>query len=91
MRDIYASGTRSAKEYEVFVKLNHDVFNLEYEAECTRRGVTGRDKLPIWHKVAGELWEKATEEQKEAVQAELARAREEADDDDPSTPGDYQK
>ncbi|KAJ2925515.1 hypothetical protein H1R20_g11579, partial [Candolleomyces eurysporus] len=91
MKDVYFAGTRTAKEYEVLVKLNPDVFKPEYQAECTHQGATGRKKLPIWHQVAKELWEKATPEQKEAVQAELARAREEADEPDPATPGDYQK
>ncbi|KAJ2936119.1 hypothetical protein H1R20_g978, partial [Candolleomyces eurysporus] len=91
MKDIYSAGTRSAKEYEVFVKQNPDVFSPQYKAECKDQGAKGRDRLPIWHKVAGELWEKATVDQKEAVQVELARAREEVDEPDPSTPADHQK
>jgi hypothetical protein len=86
-------GSRSAKEYKVFVKQYNEVFNAEYEAECSCQGATGWGKLPIWHKVAVELWDKATKEQKEAVQAELVKAKEDANEsvDDPSTLSEYQR
>jgi uncharacterized protein YfaA (DUF2138 family) len=93
MKDIYNSGTRSAKEYEVFVKLNSDTFQPAYKAECIRQGASGRAQLPIWHKVAAELLEKATEEQKAAVQSQIAADKEAelAEESDPLTPSDYQK
>jgi hypothetical protein len=94
LKDIYAeSGSRNAKEYEVFVRLNPDLFQSLYDAECKREGVSGRDRLPVWHKVAVGLWEKATEEQKEAVHADIAAAKEAeaTEQPDPRTPSDYQK
>ncbi|KAJ2921598.1 hypothetical protein H1R20_g15504, partial [Candolleomyces eurysporus] len=92
IKDIYSSGSRNAKEYEVFVKQNLDTFQPVYQAECKSQGASGRAKLPIWHKVAGELWEKSTEETKAAVQAELAAAKQaKPEDDDPCTPIEYQK
>lgn len=87
------SGTRQAKEYEVFVKLNPDVVAPVYEAECQRQGKEGRSKLPVWHKVGRDLWDKATEDQKTAVQAHLASLKDDEGPDlaDPRTPSDYQK
>jgi hypothetical protein len=93
MKDIYASGTRGAKEYEGFVKQYPDIFLPAYETECVHQGAEGRARLPIWHRVAKELWTKATDEQKEAVQARLTTAKEAviAEEQGPSTPADYQK
>ncbi|KAJ2919076.1 hypothetical protein MD484_g1361, partial [Candolleomyces efflorescens] len=89
MKDIYAPGTRSAKEYEIFVKQNPDQFQPKYEAECALQGVSGRDRLPVWHKIAGEMWEKATPEEKAAVQAQILADKDE--EPAPSTPSEYQK
>jgi hypothetical protein len=93
IKEVYAeSGTRQAKEYEIFVKLNPDIFGPLYEAECKRQGLVGRSKLSVWHKVAGELWDQATEDQKKAVQAHLASLKDEGVDlPDPRTPSEYQK
>lgn len=93
MKDIYASGTRSAKEYEVFVKEHHDIFLPKYEAECVRQGAEGRARLSIWHRVAKEQWTQATEEQKAVVQARLTATKEAGMAEEPgaSTPAEYQK
>ncbi|KAJ2932248.1 hypothetical protein H1R20_g4856, partial [Candolleomyces eurysporus] len=94
MKDIYSAGTRNAKKYELFVKQNPDIFQPKYEAECTRQGASGRDKLMIWHKVAREVWEEATGEQRVAVEVELVTAQQGdtvVDQPDPCTPSDYQK
>jgi DeoR/GlpR family transcriptional regulator of sugar metabolism len=93
MKDIYASGSRVAKEYEVFVKEYSDLFLPMYEAECVNQGAVGRARLPIWHKVAKELWSTATEQQKEVVKARIKSAKEAgaADEPGPTTPADYQK
>ncbi|KAJ2926544.1 hypothetical protein H1R20_g10550, partial [Candolleomyces eurysporus] len=94
MKDIYSVGTRNAKRYEVFVKQNPDIFQPEYEAQCTLQGASGRDKLMIWHKVAKAVWEKATGEQRVAVESELVTAQQTdtvVDEPDPCTPSDYQK
>jgi hypothetical protein len=92
MKDVYSSGSRNAKEYEVFVKMNPGLFQPVYQEDCERQGASGRDKLAIWHKVAGELWEKSTEESKVAVRAEIAAAKEaKSEDDNSCTPSDYQK
>ena len=86
-------GTRAAKEYEIFVKRNPDVFQPIYDAECASKGVSGRGKLPVWHKIAKELWDEATEEQKLEVHEEIAAMKvdTEVDEADPSTPEEYQK
>ncbi|RXW14547.1 hypothetical protein EST38_g11302 [Candolleomyces aberdarensis] len=93
MKDIYALGTRSAKEYEVFVKEHPDVFLPIYEAECVRQGAEGRARLSIWHRIAKEQWLQATEGQKASVQARLTAAKEASMAEEPnaSTPADYQK
>ncbi|RXW14658.1 hypothetical protein EST38_g11196, partial [Candolleomyces aberdarensis] len=93
MKDIYNSGTRGPKKYEVFAKLNSDAFQPAYKAECLHQGASGRSKLPIWHKVAAELLEHATEEQKAAIHAQIAADRAEmaAEEQNPLTPSDYQK
>ncbi|KAJ2914680.1 hypothetical protein MD484_g5746, partial [Candolleomyces efflorescens] len=93
MKDIYASGTRGAKEYEGFVKQYPDIFLPAYEAECANQGAEGRARLSIWHKIAKELWAKATDEQKEAVQSRLNAAKQamSTEEQGPSTPAEYQK
>ncbi|RXW13409.1 hypothetical protein EST38_g12446 [Candolleomyces aberdarensis] len=93
MRDIYASGTRNSKEYEIYVKMYPGIFQPAYEAECTRLSVCGRAKLSIWHKIAREVWEDATDEEKAAVQAQLILDKEAnaTEEEDPCTPSDYQK
>ncbi|KAJ2924243.1 hypothetical protein H1R20_g12850, partial [Candolleomyces eurysporus] len=95
IKEVYAdSGTRQAKEYEVFVKLNNNIFVPEWNEECQRQGLRGRSKLTVWHKVARKLWDKATEDQKAAVRAYLATSLKDGegtDLPDPCTPSDYQK
>ena len=93
MRDIYAGGTRTGKEYEVYVKMYPEVFQPAYDAECARLNATGRSKLTVWHKIAKEVWENASDEEKTAVQAQLILDKEAitAEEEDPSTPDDYQK
>lgn len=93
MKDIYASGSRTVKEYEIFVKEYGDLFLPKYEAECALQGAVGRACLPIWHKVAKTLWSNATEEQKEAVLARISSIKEASTVDEPSatSPAEYQK
>jgi hypothetical protein len=92
MREIYAGGTRTGKEYEVYVKMYPGVFQPAYDAECSRIGATGRAKLAVWHKIAKEVWENASDEEKSAVQAQIIVDREAAasEEQDPSSPDDYQ-
>jgi hypothetical protein len=79
--------------YEIFVKQNPDLFQAQYLSECSRQGSAGTNKLAIWHKVAGQLWEAATPEQKETAEAQLAVTKEAKTSDPPdlSTPDEYQK
>ncbi|KAJ2927456.1 hypothetical protein H1R20_g9638, partial [Candolleomyces eurysporus] len=93
MREIYTAGTRTGKEYEVYVKMYPDVFQPAYDAECARLSANGRAKLTVWHRIAKEVWENASDEEKAAVQAQLILDREAstAEEEDPCTPDDYQK
>ncbi|RXW17172.1 hypothetical protein EST38_g8681 [Candolleomyces aberdarensis] len=93
MKEIYASGTRNSKEYEIYVKMYPDIFQPAYKAECVRLSVSGRAKLSIWHKMAREMWENASDEEKAAVQAQLILDKEAntIEEDNPCAPDDYQK
>lgn len=59
------------------------------------QGVTGKAKLPLWHRTASTLWRKASAEQIEAVTAQMARDQiQEVPDDDEeeqSSPETYQR
>lgn len=93
MREIYSGGTRTGKEYEVYVKMYPNSFQPVYDAECDRLDATGRAKLTVWHKIAKEVWENASDEEKNAVQAQLVLDKEAstAEEEDPITPDDYQR
>ncbi|RXW15646.1 hypothetical protein EST38_g10204 [Candolleomyces aberdarensis] len=93
MREIYAGGTRTGKEYEVYVKMYPGAFQPAYDAECSRICATGRAKLAVWHKIAKEVWENASDEEKSAVQAQLILDKEAvaSEEQDPSSPDDYQR
>jgi hypothetical protein len=93
MRDIYAGGTRTRKEYEVYAKMYPEVFQPAYDAACACLGATGRAKLSVWHKITKEVWENASDEEKASVQAQLILDKDAvtAEEEDPSSPDDYQK
>lgn len=72
-RIYYTDRTRERKAYEVFAELYSDAVKSAYEQACVEKGVTGRQKLPVWHATASSLWAQASEQQREAVNEKLAK------------------
>ncbi|KAJ3494013.1 hypothetical protein NMY22_g20133 [Coprinellus aureogranulatus] len=99
LKSIYHRGrTRSHKNYEVFAKLYRDTVEPIVEEACRVQGVSGKSKLPVWHKTAARLWRNASQEQIEAVNAQIeseaGRDKDPDDDGDPnavSSPETYQQ
>lgn len=70
-RIYYTNRTRDKKAYEVFAGLFPDVVKPVYDAACVQQGVTGKKKLPVWHATVKTLWNQATPEQQDAVNAKF--------------------
>lgn len=77
----YPSRKRGHKSYEIFAKLYPETVDAIVEEMCRVQGVTGKAKLPIWHKVVSGLWSKATREQVDAVNARIESEAGEKDHD----------
>ncbi|KAJ3542547.1 hypothetical protein NMY22_g3475 [Coprinellus aureogranulatus] len=71
LHTIYSARTRSAKPYEVFAKLYSQQVDDEKCKRCEANGVTGHQTLAVWHEVAKDLFDGATDEQKEEVKRKL--------------------
>lgn len=99
LKSIYhQSRTRGHKSYEVFARLFRDTVDPVVEEACRVQGVTGKEKLPVWHKTASRMWKNASPEQVAAVNAQISsegnRDKDNEDDEDPdgvSTPEKYQQ
>ncbi|KAJ3502640.1 hypothetical protein NMY22_g18519 [Coprinellus aureogranulatus] len=89
LRNIYQQGrTRGHKSYEVFAKLYRDTVDPIVEEACRVQGVSGKAKLPVWHKTASRLWRNASQEQIDAVNAQIEReAGRDKDQDDENPNG----
>ncbi|TEB19503.1 hypothetical protein FA13DRAFT_1718722 [Coprinellus micaceus] len=68
---IYNNRSRTLKAYEVYAKLNPQKIDDEEKLRCELGGASGRGQLSIWHEVAKDLFEKAGEEEREAVEREM--------------------
>lgn len=96
LKSIYQkTRTRGQKSYEIFAKLYRDTVDPIVEEACRVQGITGKAKLPVWHKTASTLWKKASHDQVEAVKAEMGREKDQEDSDDEgkdqSSPESYQQ
>lgn len=98
LKDIYQkSRTRGQKSYEVFAKLYRETVDPIVEESCRVQGISGKGKLPVWHKTAAAMWRKATQEQIDAVDAyiddQADRDKDQDEDDEPTgeSPETYQQ
>lgn len=83
LKNIYQPNrTRGHKSYEIFAKLFRDTVDPIVEEACRVQGITGRGKLPVWHKVASGLWRNASQEQIDAVNAQIEAARDKGNDEE---------
>ncbi|KAJ3540639.1 hypothetical protein NMY22_g4214 [Coprinellus aureogranulatus] len=72
LQTIYHARTRVLKPYEVFAKLfPREVEELK-KRRCEEGGVKGRHQLSVWHEVAKELYQGASEMQLQAVRKEMS-------------------
>lgn len=71
LHNIYSGRKRAQKPYEVFAKLYPETVEEAKERRCDEEGIEGRQKLAVWHEVAKQLYDSATEDQLEAVRIEM--------------------
>ncbi|RXW15578.1 hypothetical protein EST38_g10271 [Candolleomyces aberdarensis] len=62
---------RKKKPYEKYAELFPESVYSDYQAACTKEDKTGKERLPVWTRVAKQKWKKATPEERTAVEEAL--------------------
>lgn len=86
---IYNGRTHVSKPYEVFARLYPTTVEDLKKKRCELHGITGRKQLTVWHEVAKELYQNATQEQIDTVKREMEGDEEAVDET--STAKTYQR
>lgn len=88
LKEIYKPRRRGLKTYEIFAKLYPQKVARAQREWCEREGIKGQQILGKWHAICKELLLSATEEERQAIDEELAARAQESDDDDDVDPDD---
>lgn len=95
LKDVFKPRRRNLKAYEVYAKLYPAKVAQMQKERCSVDGTKGSQILAKWHSVCKELLAVASDEEKQAVEEEMAARAQESDDEDEDrenfTPEQFQK